>query len=218
MKFARLLEIVGNEPVFETELLLAGEANPRAIRRQLSLWTKAGRLYQLRRGLYALATPYQKVKPHPFLVANRMVAPSYVSRQSALAYYDLIPEYVPATTSVTTARPAAWETPLGRFDFRHIKASLLHGYRLIEVVPGQRALVATPAKALFDLLYLQAGADSPGYLRELRLQNLEQVDLNELRRLAKTAGEARLRRAADWVVEMARKEAVEYQTRQKQIC
>jgi len=212
MKFARLLEIVGDEPVFETELLLAGEANPAAIRRQLSLWTKAGRLYQLRRGLYALAAPYQKVKPHPFLIANRMVTPSYVGLQSALAYYDLIPEYAPVTTSVTTARPSKWDTALDVFDFRHVKSSLFHGYRLIEVAPGQQAFVATPAKALLDLFYLQAGADSPDFVRELRLQNLEQVYLDGLRRLADTTGEARLRRAAEQVVEMAREEAAEYQT------
>ena len=73
MKFTRLLEIVGDEPVFETRLLLAGALDPSAVRRQLSRWTKSGQLYQLRRGLYALAPPFQKVKPHPGLVANRLV-------------------------------------------------------------------------------------------------------------------------------------------------
>ena len=57
MKFGRLVEIVGDEPVFETGLLLAGSADPADVRRQLSRWTKAKRLYQLRRGLYALAPP-----------------------------------------------------------------------------------------------------------------------------------------------------------------
>jgi len=70
MNFERLLRIVGDEPVFETGLLLAGEVDPRHVRRQLSRWVRAGRLYQLRRGLYALAPPYRKVKPHPFLIAN----------------------------------------------------------------------------------------------------------------------------------------------------
>ncbi|MFH1314516.1 MAG: type IV toxin-antitoxin system AbiEi family antitoxin domain-containing protein, partial [Candidatus Eisenbacteria bacterium] len=78
MEFLELIEIVGDEPVFETGLLLAGEVDPADVRRQLSRWTKAGRLYQLRRGLYALAPPFQKVKPHPFLIANRMVRASYV--------------------------------------------------------------------------------------------------------------------------------------------
>ena len=83
MEFAQLLEIVGDEPVFNTGLLLAGDVNPTDVARQVSRWTKAGLLYQLRRGVYALAPPHQKVKPHPFLVANRMVRGSYVSLQSA---------------------------------------------------------------------------------------------------------------------------------------
>jgi predicted transcriptional regulator of viral defense system len=102
MEFTRLIEIVGDEPVFETALLLAGDVDPADVRRQLSRWTRAGRLYQLRRGLYALAPPFQRVKPHPFLVANRLVRASYVSLQSALAHHGLIPEVVPVTTSVTT--------------------------------------------------------------------------------------------------------------------
>ena len=82
-----MLEIVGNEPVFRTGLLLAGDVDPVHIRRQLGRWAKAGKVYQLRRGLYALAPPYQRTRPHPFLVANHLVRPSYVSLQSALAYY-----------------------------------------------------------------------------------------------------------------------------------
>lgn len=91
MKFEQLLAAVGDEPVFETGLLLAGEVDPSDVRRQLSRWVASGRLFQLRRGLYALAPPFQKVLPHPFLVANRLVGGSYVSLQSALAHHGLIP-------------------------------------------------------------------------------------------------------------------------------
>jgi hypothetical protein len=89
-----------------------------------------------------------------------------------LAYYGLIPEYVPVITSVTAGRPAAWETPFGIFEFRHLKANLLRGYRLIDLGEGQKAFVATPEKALLDLIHLHVDADSPEYLQELRLQNL----------------------------------------------
>ena len=212
MKFRRLIEIVDDEPVFETGLLLAGDVDPVNVRRQLSRWTKAGRLYQLRRGLYALAPPFQKVKPHPFLVANRMVRGSYVSCQSALAHYGLIPEHVPVVTSVTTARPARWDTPLGSYEFRHIKTDLLRGYRLTELGAGQRAFVASPEKALLDLIYLQAGGDSPGYLRELRLQNLDRLDLDELGRQADLADSPKLRRTTALVAGLARSEALEYET------
>ena len=111
MGFRELLAIVGDESLFETGLLLAGDVDPNNVRRQLSRWTTSGKLYQLRRGLYALAPPYQKTDPHPFLIANRLVRASYVSLHAALAYYGLIPEHVPLVTSVTTARPIEHETP-----------------------------------------------------------------------------------------------------------
>lgn len=72
MEFARLLEIVGQEPVFETALLLAGNVDARQAGRQLCLCAKEGRLYQLRRGLYAFAPFFQEVKPHPCAVAPRI--------------------------------------------------------------------------------------------------------------------------------------------------
>lgn len=212
MDFNHLLEIVGEEPVFDTGLLLAGEVDPADVRRQLSRWTKAGKLYQLRRGLYALAPPFQKIKPHPFLIANRMVPGSYVSLQSALAHYALIPEHVPVTTSVTTTRPAQWDTPLGCFEYHHIKESLFHGYLLTDLGGRQRAFVASPEKALLDLIYLQAGADSPDYLRELRLQHLDRLNLEELQCLAHSAGGAKLRRASVIVADLARSEALEYES------
>lgn len=211
MRFERLIEIVGHEPVFETGLLLAGAVDPNDVRRQLSRWVKAGRLRQLRRGLYALAPPFRKVQPHPFLIANRMVRGSYVSLQSALAHYGLIPEVVPVVTSVTTARPGRRDTPLGSFTFRHIKAELFFGHRRLEVSPGQHAFIATPEKALLDLSYLHRGGHSPGYLRELRLQNLERLDLDELQRLADRAQIRKLRAVAARVAALARAEAEEYE-------
>ncbi len=211
MKFEELIAIVGDEPVFETGLLLAGNVNPANVQRQLSRWTQAGRIYQLRRGLYALAPPFQKVKPHPFLVANCMLRPSYVSLQSALAYYGLIPEYVPVTTSITAARPGRWDTPLGRYTFRGIKTNLFRDYCLIVVTPKQRAFVAVAEKALLDLIYLQPGADSLDYLRELRLQNLERLDLDDLQHQAALAESPKLQRAATHVAALAQSEITEYE-------
>ena len=211
MRFSRLLDIVGDEPVFDTGLLLAGDVDPADVRRQLARWTKAGRLYQLRRGLYALAPPFQKVKPHPFLAANRMVRGSYVSCQSALAYYGLIPEYVLVVISVTTARPARWDTPFGSYQFHHIKPDLLRGYRHIELGGGQHAFVATPEKALLDLVHLQAGGDSPHYLRDLRLQDLDRLDLDDLRHQADLTNSPKLRRAAVGVADLARDRMLEYE-------
>jgi predicted transcriptional regulator of viral defense system len=210
MEFSALLRIVGDEPVFETGLLLAGHVHSRYVRKQLSLWNKSGRVYQLRRGLYALAPPFQKAKPHPFVVANRMVHGSYVSLQSALAHYGLIPESVPVTTSVSTGRSRRWDTPLGGYEFRHIKADLLFGYRLLDLGLGQHATIATPEKALLDLIHLEPGGNSPDHYRELRLQHLHTLRVDELRRLAALSGSPKLIRAAVFVADLARVEAREF--------
>lgn len=212
MKFRCLVETVGDEPIFESGLLLAGDVDARDARRQLSRWTEDGRLYQLRRGLYALAPPFQKVRPHPFLVANRLVRGSYVSCQSALAHYGLIPEHAPMVTSVTTGRPARWDTPLGCYEFRHVKPELLRGYRLIDLGHEQQAFMATPEKALLDLIWLQPGGDAPDYLRELRLLNTDRLDVDQLQGWAEQADSPKLRRAARFVAVLARAEAEEYET------
>ena len=167
MKFASLLATVGDQPVFETGFLLAGDVDPADLRRQLSRWVTSGHLVQLRKGLYALAPPYRKTEPHPFVVANRLVRGSYVSLQSALAHHGLIPEHVPVITSVTTGRPQHRENPFGSFEFHHCPPDRLTGYRVLKLGGGE-ALVATPVKALADLIHLVPGADSRAYLSELR--------------------------------------------------
>lgn len=178
MRFRELLDIAGDEPVFETGFILAGAADRFDVHRQLSRWAVDGRLLQLRRGLYALAPPYQRVSPHPFLVANRLVPASYVSLQSALEHHGLIPERVPVVTSVTTGRPGLRETPLGRFHYRHVPTARLTGFRREQLQPGQRADVATAAKALIDLISLVPNADDRRYLEALRLDLSEHIELS----------------------------------------
>lgn len=197
MKWEKLLQIVDREPVFSSSLLRTGSVNPVDIGKQLSRWVKSGKLIQIRRGLYALSERYSKTQPHPFYVANRIQRASYVSLQSALEYYGLIPEHVPAVTSVTTGRPQTFEIPLGAFIFRHIKKEFFFAYRLTDVGNNQSAFIASPEKALLDLLYLTPGSDNPSYLRELRLQNLDRLNVVHLKTTAGHMGSRKLIRAAE---------------------
>ncbi len=184
-----------DQPVFSTGFLLTGDAKPRDVALQLSRWVKAGRLVQLRRGLYTLAQPYRKIAPHPFLIANALRKASYVSLQSALHYHGLIPEHVPTATSVTTGRPGEIRGAAGPFLFRHIKDSWFHGYENVEVDRDQFAFVASAEKALLDLLYLTPGSDGTDYLRELRLQNVEILRLHQLIEIARKSASRKLIRA-----------------------
>ncbi|MCX8062469.1 MAG: hypothetical protein N3D16_07795, partial [Anaerolineales bacterium] len=108
-----------------------------------------------------------------------------------------IPEYVSLTTSVTTDRPSEWRTPLGVFDFRHIQGDYFWGFRLLELDGKQKAFVATPEKALIDLIYLTPGGEKEEYLSELRLGNLSQLDLQSLELLIRKMGKPKLFRALE---------------------
>lgn len=196
MNFEELMALVADEPVFTSSFLLSGRMDDRQVRLQLSRWVKVGRVLQLRRGLYALAQPWRKVEPHPFLVANRVRRGSYVSLQSALAWHGTIPEHVPVVTSVGAGRPCGTGTPLGSFQFNYLAEGLRFGYEKTEVAPRQFAFVASPEKALLDLVHLTPGADSEDFLRELRLQNWEVFRRSVLADLVRRSGKPKLVRAS----------------------
>jgi len=202
MKFQELVALVGHLPVFPGSLLLAGERDPGDVRRQLARWNAAGQVLQLRRNVYVLAAPWRRVTPHPFVIANALHHPGYVSLQSALAHYGMIPESVPVTTSVTSGRPMAFTTPLGRYVSRHVRPALLFGYRRVPVLGDQEALLADPAKALLDLMYLTPGGDSAEYLESLRLDGLEAIRARDLRAHARRWGKHKIDRAVEQILRM----------------
>ncbi|MGB4594138.1 MAG: hypothetical protein WBI63_10260 [Coriobacteriia bacterium] len=212
MKWTELLDATGAEPIFETGLLLVGDVDRADVLRQLSRWTSAGKLLQLRRGLYAFAGADARARraAEPFEVANRLVPGSYVSLSSVLAAAGLIPEYVPVTTSVTTGRPGRFITPLGAFVYRHVKPAMFWGYEAHDVSRGVRAYVAPPEKALVDVLYLEPDSSNPAYLEELRIQNLDGLRLDTLEMMATRCGLRRVGEAVHLIEEMAHRERLEY--------
>jgi predicted transcriptional regulator of viral defense system len=178
MNYREALTQVRDLPLFRSSLLQVGDVNPVNLQKQLSRWTASGKIEQLRRGLYTLASPYRKIEPHPFLIANQLVEPSYVSLQSALAYYEMIPEAVFEVTNITSRRRTTiYETDFGAFSYQFIQKDLFTGYSLAEVAAGQWVYIARPEKALLDLIYLTPKGDQMDYLETLRLQNIEQLDL-----------------------------------------
>ena len=211
MKWEELLKTVGDEVVFSSSLLLAGTHTKAAVQLQLSRWVKAGKIIKLRKGLYMLGYPYRKREPHPFLLSNRIKKASYISMQSALSLYGMIPEYVPAVTAVTTQRPETMITEAGTFIYRHVQKSLFSGYTFMELSAGQSAFIAVPEKCLLDLIYLTTEGDTGSYIQELRLQNLEILDLSRLSEMAAATGSLKLQRAAAEIVRLAAIEGEEYQ-------
>jgi len=118
MKLEDFIKITGDLPVIEIELLLAGIPNPDPFKVQISRWEKAGKLIQLKRGVYLLADAYRKIEVYEPYIASILEKPSYLSLEKALEHYDLIPEAVSVYTSVTTKRPAKFSSPVGIFSYK----------------------------------------------------------------------------------------------------
>lgn len=116
-----------------------------------------------------------------YLAANRIYSPSYISFESGLAYYRLIPEGVYTITSATTLKTNQFTTSLGAFNYRHLKPDLMFGYRLIEVA-GQRFKMAEPEKLLLDYMYLNTELQSANDFESIRINQTElRTLLNESR-------------------------------------
>jgi predicted transcriptional regulator of viral defense system len=207
MKYQTVLDIIGDDALFETGLLLAGVPDPQALQRQLPRWVRSGRLTKVRRGLYAVPAPYRTQPPDPFEVSNRLVRPSFVSMESALHFHEIIPDVAFAVTAVTTGRSGTRDTPLGRYVYHHVGPTRFWGFDEREVAPGRRAYVATPERALLDLLYARRGSDDPAYLRQLRLQNTGRIDGEVLDEMVRRFAVDRVSRAVGEVQAMARDEA-----------
>jgi hypothetical protein len=129
----------------------------------------------------------------------------------ALAYYHLIPEHVAVVTSVTTLRPGKYENRFGRFSYRHISSSLFFGIEYRLLVNDEYAYVAMPEKALLDLIHFRPQGDSIAYIDSLRLQNLEILDVERLHRFAERAGKPKLKRAANVIEAIIRRELEAYE-------
>ncbi len=180
MKEREFIEKNINMPVISSHDFPLISDNPEMLRVQVHKWVKNETLIQLKRGLYIFNVPGVK-KPPDFYLANRIVFPSYVSMESALSYYELIPEAVYSTVSITTKKTNRFNNELGNFIYHHIKNEFFRGYRELEVEEFS-VNIADPEKSILDYLYLKYL--SVEELEEVRLQNLDILDREKLIKIA----------------------------------
>ncbi len=112
----------------------------------------------LKNGLYVGGPETRLIQPESFLLANHLRNPSYVSVESALSYWGLIPEKVFETSSVTTKRSKIFHSKPGKFSFAHLPLPYFSfGQVSMKLRPSQYAIIANPEKALCDKIVLTAG-------------------------------------------------------------
>jgi len=104
---------------------------------------------RLKTGLYS----FNLNPPTKLEIANKLYKPSYVSFESALSYYDIIPETVYGVTSATTKRSKNFRVQNSLFNYLRIKKILFFGYQPRKI-KGKTILIAEKEKALLDYIYL----------------------------------------------------------------
>lgn len=128
---------------------------------------KKGELIRLKKGLYVVSPEVNKIPISRELIANHLYGPSYVSMESALSFYGLIPERTSTVRSVTVKRGKFFSSKLGDFEYVKVDSDYYQNGIKMEVIDDRYAyLIATPEKALCDLIITTSG---------LRIQSLKQM-------------------------------------------
>lgn len=128
-----------------------------AVRTQLYRLSKKGLIFPIKRGLYC----FDKSKIDELDLAGQLYSPSYISLETALNYYGVIPDIPMTVSCVTPTTTKKIETRFGSFHYLKIDHKLFFGFSQTPFT------IAFKEKALLDYFYLrQIRNVSP----EMRLQ------------------------------------------------
>jgi hypothetical protein len=163
------------EPIVDSLLMKVLLENTSDKRGKIARMIHSGDLFQLRRGLYTTRRDL-----NPLCLAASIYGPSYISFETALSYYGLIPEAVYEITSATLKRPNEFQNMFGRFHYRRVPENV---YSIgIERVTesGIPFLIASPTKAVCDRIALEprmrSMSDVKHWTELMRLD--EQIELD----------------------------------------
>jgi len=159
-----LIKDLGNIPVsFSTLSHVLGDYLSPADK--VSAMEKAGELIRLKKGLYVVSEHVSGNKISRELIANHLYSPSYVSCESALSYYGLIPENVYTLRSITPKRSRSFNNKLGPFEYISVPDDYFYiGIQQQNIHESYAFLIASPEKALTDLIITT---------RKLRIQSVK---------------------------------------------
>lgn len=202
MEFRYLAKQYNNAP-FTRQVMLDILKDYKRPNDKISELIKKGDLILLKKGLYIPGRNTDLTVPEPFLIANYLWGPSYISMDTALSYWGLIPERVYEINSVTIRLSKKIKTPVGRFTYRSMPLPYYSfGIISVELVSGQVALVATPEKALCDKIISTAG---------LTLRSIAQTRnflMDDLRIDKKGLQELNLKELSSWLPDAPKKDSL----------
>ena len=152
---------------------------------KISELTKHGILQQVKRGIYIPGPALKMAAPDPFLLANHLLGPSYISVETSLAYWGWIPEKVYEVSSMTVQNTASYDTIAGRFSYIHLPLPYYSfGIQQVTLTSRQTVMIAGPEKALCDKIVTTSGVllRSQAQVMEFLIDDLR-IDEERLRLL-----------------------------------
>jgi hypothetical protein len=153
-----VLESLGSVPVTK-ETVASLYPKVSGLNQKVSALEHSGKLLRLKRGLYVVNPQWSEKRISIELVANHIYSPSYISLQTALRWYGLIPERVARVQSMTVKHSRKFENPLGIFDYTYVSRDYFPiGIRQEQTQEGS-FIIASPEKALCDLVISTAGVN-----------------------------------------------------------
>ncbi|WP_425636857.1 type IV toxin-antitoxin system AbiEi family antitoxin domain-containing protein [Algoriphagus yeomjeoni] len=157
MEVSELLEGYHEEPLTRQVMLSLLRSYKRP-NDKISELVKSDWLTIVKNGIYIPGPKSKLTRPEPFLLANHIWGPSYVSMESALSYWGMIPERVFEITSVTVKSTKAYKTAVGRFSYKQAPLPYYtFGIRSVNLTPRQTAMIASPEKAICDKIIMTPG-------------------------------------------------------------
>jgi len=147
----------------------------------LPAWQKKGYLRKIRNSWYCF-TDIEIDETVLFYIANKIYQPSYVSLETALSFYGIIPEGVFSITSVTTLKTQNFNTNTVINTYSNIKKECFFGYNLVQK-QNYTYKIANPEKTLSDYLYLRTSVKTTEDIKSLRFnkqQLRENINLQKM--------------------------------------
>jgi predicted transcriptional regulator of viral defense system len=177
MNFVHFKNSLRDFPVFSIADIRAAHGD--FDRRRLSEWQKKGYIKKIVKGYY-LFSDVDMNEDTLSAIANKIYKPSYISFETALSHYRLIPESIYMVTSASTRRTYLFETPVAMFSYRTIKPALFFGYSLL---PGGIKM-AFMEKAILDYFYINSAVQTDDDFASLRINREEMLSRVNKERLA----------------------------------
>jgi predicted transcriptional regulator of viral defense system len=153
-----MLEKFGNIPI-DNATIYAAMGNYNFPRNKVARMEQDGGVDSFEKRFVCSVARNQSQATFAGTLANHLYGPSYISFETALAFYGLIPEKVFAVRSATFRRAKQFENLLGRFeyivvpqDYYSVGISQQTVKKQYTSEPEYTFLIATPEKSLCDLI------------------------------------------------------------------